>query len=123
MDMKQMISTVFILLLVDMLAITLNVLPRSVVAEEPPSFEDLEAIGTHFELPRYNVSITTDTTVHIFLRACSFEMISYHIENASDATSTQLTLGYLKPFTTYYMIEDSLVNEENFTTDDIGTYT
>jgi parallel beta-helix repeat protein len=50
-------------------------------------------------------------------------MIGYFIENASEATSTQLTLGYLKPLTTYYMYEDSYINEHIFTTDDVGTYT
>jgi len=119
----KMVSTVFILLLVDMLAITFNVIPSSVAAEYPPGFEVLDETGTHFELPRFNISITTDTTVRMFLRACSSEMISYFIENASDATSTQLTLDYLQPFTTYYMYEDSCVNEHSFTTDDIGSYT
>jgi len=122
MKMKQLTSTVFILLLVNMLAITFNLLPNS-VAEDFPHFEVLDEIGTHFELPRFNISITTDTSVHMLLRACSSEMISYFIENASDAMSTQLTLGYLKPFTTYYLYEDSYVNENVISTDDCGTYT
>jgi len=121
--MKQIISTVLILLLVGILAITFNILPSSVAGEDHPGIGVLDDIGTHFELPDFNVSITTNTTVHIFLRAYPSEMICYFIENASEAMSTQLTLGYLKPFTTYYMIEDSLVNENGFTTDDIGSYT
>src|SRR4030042_6170434 len=107
MKIKMMTSTVFILLLVDMLAFTFGALPSSVSAEDTPGFEVLDDIGTHFELPCFNVFVTTNTTVHIFLRACSSEMISYFIENASDSISTQLTLGYLEPFTTYYMYEDS----------------
>ena len=123
MKMKMMTSTVFIMLLVDILAFTFSALPCSVSAEDSPYFEVLDDIGTHFELPRFNVLLTTNTTVHMFLRACSSEMISYFIENASDGISSQLTLGYLKPFTTYYMYEDSYVNENAFTTDDIGSYT
>lgn len=121
--MKQMISILFILLLVGMLAFTFNIMPRKAVAEDTPSFDVLDEVGTYFELPRFNVYVATDSTVHIYLRACSSEMISYFIENASDASSTQITFGYLKPCTTYYLYEDSYVNETAFMTDDNGSYT
>jgi len=119
MKMKQITSMTFI----GMLTFAFIALPCGFAAEDLPYFEVLDDIGTHFELPRFNISITTNTTVHMFLRACSSEMISYFIESASDAMSTQLTLGYLKPFTTYYMYEDSYVNENAFTADDTGIYT
>jgi len=118
MEMKQVAWMAF----VGMLTLAFVAFPCRVAAEDLPGFEFLDGIGTRFELPRFNVFITTDTTAHIYLRACSSEMISYYIESASDAVSTQLTLGYLKPFTTYYMYEDSYVNEKVFTTDDVGSY-
>jgi hypothetical protein len=123
MKMEQMTSTILIVLLMGMLAFTFSVLPRSTVAEDPSSFEELDAVGTYFELPHLNVYVATNATVHILLRACSSEMISYFIEDASGALCTQITFGYLKPCTTYYMYEDSCVNENGFTTDDIGSYT
>jgi len=105
-----------------MLTITFNVIP-TVLAQENVPYELLDDIGTHFELNNlyFNVSITTNTMVHIVLRASS-QTIDYLIENASEATSTQLTLGNLQPSTTYYKYEDSYMSETVFTTDGIGSY-
>lgn len=123
MKMKLIKSTIFILLLTNILTITFDALP-TVLAQEDVPFAALDDIGTHFELNNqyFNRSITTNTLVHIVLRAGP-EMIVYLIENASKATSTQLTLGNLEPLTTYYMYEDSYMNETVFTTDDCGSYT
>lgn len=119
MKMKQIAWIAF----VGMLTFAFVALPCRVAAEDPSGLESLDDIGTHFELARFSVFVTTDTTVHINLRACSSDMISYYIESASDAVSTQLTMGYLKPSTTYYMYEDSHMNEKAFATDDVGCYT
>jgi len=121
MKMKLVTSMIFVMLLANMLTITFNLVPSS-VATEDVSYEVLDEVGTHFELQQFNIFITTDTKVHIRLFASS-EMLSYLIENTSMATFTQLTLGTLKSLTTYYMYEDSYVNENVFTTDDVGSYT
>jgi len=121
MKVKLVTSMIFVVLLTNMLIITFNLVPSS-VATEDVSYEVLDEVGTHFELQQFNIFITTDTKVHIRLFASS-EMLGYLIENASMATFTQLTLGTLKPLTTYYIYEDSYVNENVFTTDDVGSYT
>lgn len=92
-------------------------------ADEGVTFEVLDEIGTSFKLQSLNIVITTDTSVHISLRACSSDMISYFIENASEAEFTQLTLSNLEPLRTLYMYEDSYANENVFTTDANGSYT
>ncbi|MCK4481632.1 right-handed parallel beta-helix repeat-containing protein [Candidatus Bathyarchaeota archaeon] len=121
MKTKVIASMIFIVLLTNMLAVLFNSVPPSVAAEDV-LYEVLDEVGTHFELPQFNIFITTDTIVHIRLFASS-EVMGYFIENASVATYTQLALGTLKPLTTYYMYEDSYVNENVFTTDDVGSYT
>ncbi len=122
MRMKLILSTMFFLVLANMLTVTFDAV-HVVLSQDDVSWEILDEIGTYFELQNLSVSITTDTMVHIMLRASSSEMIGYFIENASEATSTQLTLGNLVPLTTYYMYKDSYINENVFTTDDVGSYT
>jgi hypothetical protein len=119
MTIKQLESVMLILLLTGMLTMTLGVAPRAIADENGM----LDEIGTHFELQNFNITVTTGTTVHILLYACSPEMISYYIETTNDEVSTQVTIGYLNPLTTYYIFEDSPLNESPFTTDNIGTYT
>jgi len=121
MKKKLVTSTIFVLLLTNLFAVAFDVVPNG-AAEEGVPYEILEATGTHFELKHFNVFITTNTPVHVILCASS-ELMGFLIENASIATSTQLTLGTLQPLTTYYMYEDSHVNEAVFLTDDVGTYT
>ena len=96
-------------------------IPTSVYADDV-SFETLDEIGTSFRLQNLGISITSNTTIHIFLRACSLETISYFVESTSEVKSTQLTLSNLSPLTTLYMYEDSYVNENVFMTDIDGSY-
>lgn len=120
MKTKLISLMMFVLLLANTLTILTDVVPISLAQDV--QFEVLDETGTHFELQYFNIFITTNTTVHIMLRACS-EIISFGIENASNATSTQLTLGTLQPSTTYYMYEDGYENEKALMTDNAGSYT
>ena len=122
MKKKLITSTILILCLANMLTIAFDIVTTALAQDV--QYELLDEVGTHFEFinPCLNVFITTNTIVHIVLRA-SPEMIDYLIENASEVTSTQLTLGNLQPSTTYYKYEDSYMNETVFTTDDVGSYT
>lgn len=118
----KLVSTIVLLLLVaNMLPIMSCTLPNSLAQEDFP-FGVLDETGTHFELQQFNIFITTDTTVHIMLHACS-EFMYFCIENAGNATSTRLVFGTLKPTTAYYLYEDGYENEKAFVTDDVGCYT
>jgi len=111
---------VFVLIPVSMLPILTSAVQISLAQDAP--YEVLDETGTHFELQNLNVFITTDAMVHIVLHASS-EFMYFSIENAGTATSTQLTLGTLRPSTTYYLCEDGYENEKAFVTDDLGSYT
>ena len=84
----------------------------------------LNKTGTCFELNNskcLNVTIISTAKVHIMMTALS-GMIDYTIESADGSSSTILTLGNLQPSTTYYMYEDSYLNEFDFTTSSDGSY-
>ena len=97
----------------------------ALVAADGDPYPWLDETGTHFELDNsdyINASITSDTPVHVMLCASS-GVVDYLIESASEATCTELALGNLEPSTTYYMYEDSYLNDEVFTTDSNGRHT
>ncbi|MGD8566008.1 MAG: NosD domain-containing protein [Candidatus Bathyarchaeota archaeon] len=120
--MKKLFAlTMFLLLFTNILTGAFVIIPCSIATEASPEF--LDANGTYFQLPDFDFSIETTEIVHIMLRARTSDMISYYIENASLASSSEITLGNLSPLSTYYMYEDSYVNENVFTTDESGSYT
>lgn len=85
----------------------------------------LESTGTRFELKdsKYlNVSIDSVEQVKLVLESVP-EMVTMSLESASDAVSTQITLGGFVPNTTYHKYEDNYHNHMPFTTDSGGNYT
>jgi parallel beta-helix repeat protein len=108
-----------------------------VKAEEPPPLElpagpemptmpgRLEGTGTHFALTdsQYlNITLDSSEPIKLVLESVP-EMVTMHIESASGATSTQITLSGFAPETTYYKYEDDYHNLLAFTTDEVGSYT
>jgi len=85
----------------------------------------LEGTGTHFELTDseyLNVTVDSSEPIKLVLESVP-QMVTMHIESASGAASTQITLGGFLPWTTYYKYEDDYHNLESFTTDGDGSYT
>ncbi len=104
-----------------------------VKAEEPPMPAEpqmptmpgrLEGTGTHFELtdsPYLNITLDSSQPVKLVLESVP-EMVTMHLESASGAASTEITLGGFLPSTTYHKYEDDYHNYTPFTTDDSGKY-
>jgi len=85
----------------------------------------LEGVGTYFELTDseyLNVTVSSSETINLRVESIP-EMVIMHIESASSAPSTSITLGGFLPQTTYYKYEDDYHNLEVFTTDANGNYT
>jgi len=84
----------------------------------------IEGTGTHFEVNNSEyLNIVLDSSETITLRLESVpEMVTMHIEPASDATSTQITISGFSPSATYYKYEDDYHNLVEFTTDGKGSY-
>lgn len=85
----------------------------------------LEVVGTHFEVSGSGVlNLTLDSTHPVKL---SFESapdkVVMHVETASTAASTVMSITGLAPETTYHMYEDDFHNHTPFTTDVAGSYT
>jgi parallel beta-helix repeat protein len=127
--LKEMIAgTLLMLFIVSILSSEFNMVPVT-TADTPEeglihSFF-LDEIGTHFELNNseyLNVTIDSTAVVHIILSAPR-DMIDYYIESADMSDLTTLTLSNLQPSTTYYIYEDSYMNEVVFVTNSDGSYT
>ena len=90
----------------------------------PPMPGMIEGNGTHFEINNseyLNITLDSSEPVHLILESMP-EMVEMHIEAASPATSTVITLSGFLPSTTYYKYEDNYHNLVTFTTDDNGNY-
>ena len=85
----------------------------------------LEGTGTHFELTGseyLNIVLDSSEPIRLFLESVP-EMITMHLESASGASSTQITLSGFIPQTEYHKYEDDYHNHVAFTTDVSGSYT
>ncbi len=85
----------------------------------------LETNGTHFQLnnSRYlNITLESSEPIKLVLESIP-EMVTMHLESASGADSTQITISGLALQTTYYKYEDDYHNHAAFTTDARGSYT
>ncbi|MBI5205638.1 MAG: right-handed parallel beta-helix repeat-containing protein [Nitrospirae bacterium] len=84
----------------------------------------IESTGTHFEINNSDyLNIVLDSSESITLRLESIpEMVTMHVEPASDAASTQISVSGFQPSTKYYQYEDNYHNLNEFTTDGSGSY-
>ncbi|MFA4828513.1 MAG: NosD domain-containing protein [Thermodesulfovibrionales bacterium] len=84
----------------------------------------IEGTGTHFEVNDSEyLNVVLDSSESITLRLESIpEMVTMHVDPASSATSTQITISGFKPLATYYKYEDNYHNLNEFTTDVNGSY-
>jgi parallel beta-helix repeat protein len=84
----------------------------------------VEGTGTYFKVTDINcLNLIFESTepLHVWLET-SAESVVMHLEAVGDAKLTQINIGGLKPFTTYYKYEDDFHNEVVFTTDAYGTH-
>ena len=123
-----------LILLIVILVINFLLLTRILVAQEPndvviPQDEfqvpwNLEVTDTHFELTNseyLNITLDSSKPIKLMLESVP-EMIIMHIESASVATSTEITISGFAPNTTYHKYEDDHSNHVAFTTDAEGKY-
>jgi len=85
----------------------------------------LEGTGTHFKMnnSRYlNLTLDSSQPIKLVLESIP-EMVTMHIQSASAATSTQITLSSFPPQTTFHKYEADYHNHAAFTTDLGGRYT
>jgi len=107
------------------LPITSNYLADPQVPTEVQTPGKLEDTGIYFELTNseyINVTLDSSEPIKIVLESVP-EMITLHIEPASNSSSAQITLGGFTPLTTYHMYADNYHNHLAFTTDASGNYT
>ena len=92
--------------------------------EEPQMPGRVEGTGTHFEVTDSEyLNIALDSTEEISLTLESVpQIVAMHVESASGATSTVITLSGFPPSTTYYQYEDDYHNLIVITTDGSGSY-
>ncbi|MFX1466401.1 MAG: Ig-like domain-containing protein, partial [Promethearchaeota archaeon] len=105
-----------------------HVIPNPEESQSPSSefksSEWLKGTGMHFELTDsnyQNIILDSSEPIQLVLEA-SPRLVSFHVEMASEATSTQITLSNFEPNTKYYRYQEGYLMEE-FTTDSNGQYT
>jgi parallel beta-helix repeat protein len=84
----------------------------------------LEANGTQFELKNssyLNITLDSSEPIKLVLESTP-EMVTMHIESASSAASSQITMSGFLPSTTYHKYEDDYHNHTAFTTNAGGNY-
>ncbi len=120
--------TVFTLFLLLSAIFAARVQAESETADRlPESLESpgrVDGSGTYFEIHNSNyldISLTSTAEIKLTLESVP-QVVTMVIESAVNAASTQLTLGGLRPSTTYYKYKDDFHNPEVFTTDAAGTH-
>src|SRR5574341_143084 len=90
----------------------------------PHGLSGQEGTGIHFEVNDTDGrTVVLDSSEPVTLKLDSYpEMIVVHIEPASKAASTRISLSGLKPSATYYQYEDAYYNLTVISTDNEGRY-